>query len=92
MNGQYKACSPFNEPHYSKIETAQLLIEHRADVIALDENHMTPLHLASFSGIPEIVKLLLERGACVTAQDKSCRTPLHLASSWVSTTVVTLVP
>ena len=59
---------------------------------AQDESHMTPLHLASFSGIPEIVGLLLEHGACVTAQDKGGRTPLHLASNWVSATVVTLVP
>ena len=92
VNGQDEARSKSNNPHYGKVETVRLLIEYGADVTAQDESHMTPLHLASFSCIPEIVGLLLERGACVTAQDKSCRTPLHLVSSWVSATVVTLAP
>ena len=92
VNGQYKSSSELNKPHYGKIETVRLLIEHGADVTAQDGSNMTPLHLASFSGTPGIVRLLLEHGACVTAQDKSCKTPLHLASSWVSATVDTPVP
>jgi ankyrin repeat protein len=92
VNEQYKGHTEYNYPYNSKVETVQLLIEHGADVTAQDENHLTPLHLASSSGIPEIVRLLLERGARVTAQDKSRKTPLHLASSWVSATAVTLIP
>jgi ankyrin repeat protein len=91
LDGQYKARTRFHNLHSGKIKTVRLLIEHGADVRAQDGSLMTPLHLASFSGIPEIVRLLLERDACVTAQDKGGRTPLHLASSWVSVTVVTLV-
>ena len=91
VNGQHKTHSINKDPRYSKIEIVRLLIEHGADVIAQDESHVTPLHLASLSWIPEIVGLLLERGACATAKDKRCRTPLHLASSSVSATVVALV-
>ena len=91
MHEQYKGRTKHNNPYDGKVKTVQLLIEHGAEVTAQDERHMTPLHLASSCGIPEIVRLLLERGACVAAQDNSRKTPLHLASSWVSTTAVTLV-
>ena len=90
INGQYKGRLNEWNPFHSKFETALLLVEYGADVTAQDETHLTPLHLASFSGFPEIVGLLLECGASVAAQDESRRTPLHLASSWVSATQVTL--
>ena len=62
-----------------------LLIEHGADVKAQDETQSTPLHMASYSGIPDLVQLLIEHGAGANAQDRdrSQRTPLHLASSRV---------
>jgi ankyrin repeat protein len=63
----------------------QLLIEHGADVTALDEAYFTALHLASSQGSAAVVQLLIEHGADVAAQDGNHRTPLHLASSWVST-------
>ena len=69
-----------------KAETAQVLIEHGADVTMQDKAHSTPLHLASFRGSTETVRLLLQHGADVAVQDENNRTPLHLASSWVSAT------
>lgn len=71
-----------------KAEIVRLLIEKGADVTARDENHSTPLHLASSSGFLESVRLLLEHGARVAVQDRCCRTPLHLASAWVGVTTV----
>ena len=62
----------------------RLLIDHGADVKARDDTGSTPLHMASASGIPELVQLLIEHGADVRGQDRSNRTPLHLASSRVS--------
>lgn len=77
----------------NKVETVRLLIEHGADVTAQDESSLTPLHLASSSGIPNIVQLLLEHGALATAQDRRRKTPLHLVSSWVSTkNCITFLP
>lgn len=67
-----------------RVRAVQLLIQHGAGVTEKDVGYSTALHLASSSGILEIMKLLIERGADVTAQDRSYRTPLHLASSWVS--------
>ena len=69
-----------------KSRTVRLLIDKGADVNAQDETHTTPLHLASYLGLPEIVQLLIECGVDVTSQNWTHRTPLHMASSsWVST-------
>lgn len=68
----------------NKARTMRLLIEHGADVTAQDETLSTPLHMASSSGIPDLVQLLIEHGADANGQDQSHRTPLHLASSRVS--------
>ena len=71
----------------------RLLIEHGADVTAQDESSLTPLHLASSSGIPNIMQLLLEYGTLATAQDRRRKTPLHLALLWVSTkNCITFLP
>ena len=69
----------------------RLLIEHGADVKAQDETQSTPLHMASYSGIPDLVQLLIEHGADSNGQDRSQRTPLHLASSRVSAKITSLV-
>ena len=69
----------------------RLLIEHGADVTAIDEALSTPLHLASSQASSKTVQLLIEHGADVAAQDENHRTPLHLASSWVSAAHVLLL-
>ena len=73
----------------NKARIMRLLIEHGADVKARDETQSTPLHMASYSGIPDLVQLLIEHGAGTNVQDRdrSQRTPLHLASSRVSAKV-----
>ena len=65
-------------------ETVKLLIEHGADVNALDGKHSTPLHLAASSQLAlkgNVVRLLLSHGANVGAKDERDRTPLQIASS-----------
>ena len=62
------------------LKFAQLLIEHGADVNALDGNRKTPLHLASSRGRTRTYAALIEHGADVNAQDQDHSTPLHLAS------------
>ena len=74
-----------------KARTMRLLIEHGADVKAQDETQSTPLHMASYSGIPDLVQLLIEHGADSNGQDRSQRTPLHLASSRVNAKITSLV-
>ena len=62
------------------VETVRLLVEHGADVNALDSSHSTPLHLASLQGVLEAVQILIKHGADVNAQNETNSTPLHGAS------------
>ena len=45
------------------LELARVLIEHRADVKALEVSGLTPLNLAAWRGHAGLIKLLLEHGA-----------------------------
>ena len=55
------------------------LLAHSADVDALNNNHTTPLHLASFWGCTKAARLLLEHGANAHLEDKQGRTPFQVA-------------
>ena len=68
----------------------RLLIEHGADVKAQDETQLTPLHMASYSGIPDLVQLLIEHGVDTNGLDRNQSTPLHQASSRVSAKITFL--
>ena len=58
-------------------EKIPFLLEHGADVDALDDDLSTPLHLAvHYSGV-KAVRPLLEHGANIYARDRNGRTPLH---------------
>ncbi|KAH8980421.1 ankyrin repeat-containing domain protein [Lactarius akahatsu] len=65
----------------NKADTVQLLIRHGADVMARDDTHSTPLHLASSMWSVETIELLIGHGADVNAQNGNLSTPLHLAAS-----------
>ncbi|PWW74723.1 ankyrin, partial [Tuber magnatum] len=62
-------------------DLVKLLLEHGADVDAIDCNQRTPLGQVSLklNGSPKIAKLLLDRGATVETSDWSGMTPLHAA-------------
>jgi uncharacterized protein len=58
---------------------ARLLLEHGADVNAVQEGGFVPLHSAAQNGQIEMVTLLLARGAAVGAQTSDGRTALAFA-------------
>lgn len=62
-------------------ETARFLLEHHANVNAMDSGNETALHYAAFRGRDEIVTLLLAAGANPNARSKSLWTPLMAAAS-----------
>ena len=62
------------------VETVRLLVDHGADVNALDCSHSTPLHLASLQGVLDAVQILIKHGADVNARNETNLTPLHGAS------------
>ena len=54
-------------------DCVKLLIEHNADVDAVDRDGNSGLHLAVLYNHPKIIRLLTERGANVNKQNKVIR-------------------
>ena len=73
------------------LDTMRCLLAHGADVDALDDDHGTPLHLASHHGCVKGARLLLEHGANVHLEDKQGRTPFQVASEQGRTKVIQLL-
>lgn len=80
VNGQIDRDHKYLDTSNMIVETVQLLVDHGADVTALDITHSTPLHLASLQGVLEAMQILIEHGADVKAQNETNLTPLHRAS------------
>lgn len=57
--------------------TAQLLINHGADITIKSADGITPLHAAVDAGNTFIVKLLISKGARVNEKDNEGKTALH---------------
>ena len=62
-------------------DATQLLLEHGADVDVMDDDHSTPLHLASQYGSVRATCLLLEHGANVHLQNNNGHTPCQVSSA-----------
>ena len=64
----------------SNAEVAGVLIEHGAEVEALDWLGRTPLHWAAQFGLVDVADLLIQSGAEVDRQGQDGATPLHWAA------------
>ena len=64
----------------SNTEVAGVLIEHGAEVDALDWSGRTPLHWAAQFGLVDVADLLIQSGAGVDRQENDGSTPLHWAA------------
>jgi len=73
------------------LDTMRCLLARGADVDALDDDHATPLHLASRQGCVKGARLLLEHGANVHLEDKKGRTPFQIASERGRTKITQLL-
>jgi len=58
----------------------RFLLRKGADVNAVRQYQETPLHVAAYLGLLEVVRILVEHGANVNAPAGRGETPLHLAS------------
>ncbi|CAG9939809.1 unnamed protein product [Clonostachys rosea f. rosea IK726] len=66
--------------HIGSLELAELLLEHGADVHALNRQNQTPLHCAAEEkDAAKIVRLLVDKGASLTAAARGGETPLGCA-------------
>ena len=59
------------------LDTLRCLLAHGADVNAVDDRHVTPLHLASEWGCVKGAQILLEHGANVHLEDNEGRTQVR---------------
>jgi len=62
------------------IEGVDLLLQHNADISAVDGQGQTPLHRAARDGELEAVRKLLKKGANMDARDETGWTPVHRAA------------
>jgi ankyrin repeat protein len=69
-----------NAAYHGQVEISRILLQHKADQNALDQDGRTLLHSASKQGNIHLARLLLEHGVDVNVQDNERSTALHLAS------------
>ncbi len=62
-----------------KKEVAELLFYAGADISAIDDENMTPLHRASLFDYKEVIPFFVEKGSDVNAINVYGSTPLHFA-------------
>ena len=79
------SCGQWNTEEFFETATAKdvtACLTDGADVSALGEGSITPLHWAAHSGSPAVVQALLAAGADAMMRAESDITPLHLAANW----------
>ena len=59
------------------VKTAELCLDHGADVNTKKSKETTPLHIAATKGNLDMAELLISRGAGVNMKDGDSKTPLH---------------
>lgn len=59
------------------VKTAELCLDHGADVNTKKSKETTPLHIAATKGNLEMAELLISRGAGVNMKDGDSKAPLH---------------
>ncbi|CAG0899822.1 unnamed protein product [Cyprideis torosa] len=67
--------------HAKSAETAELLIQNGAEVNVKDEDHETPLFVATKNDLHSVVEVLLANGADPNIANRYKRSPLHHATS-----------
>ncbi|KAJ8026830.1 Transient receptor potential cation channel subfamily A member 1-like [Holothuria leucospilota] len=73
------------------VAALELLHCRGIQIEAVDEQIMTPLHLACTHGSTEIVAMLIRNGAAIRCKDEQDNTPLHLACLEGHTEIVKLL-
>jgi ankyrin repeat protein len=81
VNPIWTSEKPLHEAAQRNVETVELLVQHGADVKALNFRLNTPLHLAAAFGKIDVMRFLLERWPEGTRVGNDLgRTPLHVAA------------
>lgn len=75
----------------SRLTSAQVLLDFKADINALTVDKWTPLHYACNVKNYQLVELLVTKGAFINAKTKSGDTPLHFAARAGSYPIIKLL-
>jgi ankyrin repeat protein len=62
-------------------EIVKMLLDHGANVNAIDQHQRTPLHYAAMAGNEDIIRMFLKAGARYDLKDKFGQSPSRLISS-----------
>jgi ankyrin repeat protein len=62
------------------LSLTQHLLEHRAEVNAIDDEGCTPAHKAASLGHADVLALLIRHGAALDVRDGAGMLPLHAAA------------
>lgn len=71
----------------NSLETVKLLLNHGADITAVDSNGRTALHFAAKNPIVDVVKFILDRGLDMERTDDFNLTALSMAAGYGNTEV-----
>lgn len=77
--------------HEGAVKTAELLLDHGADIGWTENDGWPPLMMASQKGSAPMVRLLLSRGAAVNAEEKDGATALWIAAQQGHALVVSML-
>jgi len=67
------------EERAMSIETVKYLVDHGVDVKAAGQYGWTPMHMASYQGLTDVIEYLAGKGADVNQMDAFGQTPLSIA-------------
>ncbi|MDH4271667.1 MAG: ankyrin repeat domain-containing protein [Candidatus Aminicenantes bacterium] len=73
---------------YGRKEAVRVLLQHNADVNAVESHSGTTMHWAAHFNDPEVIDWLLDKGARIDHANQMGRTPLHVAARRGSLDVV----
>jgi len=77
--------------YFGKLDAVKSLIQHGANVNAVNKKNQTALSFAASNGLVDVTRYLLEHGANVNIMDNENNTPLHLAEQGNYKDVVNLL-
>jgi uncharacterized protein len=89
---RYRAAGPRQRPSEDQVlDSVGFVLDHGADVNAVDAAGQTALHAAAAARSADVVELLLKHGERADLKDRDGRTPLDIARRERATSVVELL-
>jgi archaellum component FlaC len=85
------SCSCFLQLQLAALQVARLVLDAGADIDAVDQHLMAPLHYSCANGHLDIVEFAVSAGADMNIADQDGKTPLHTACNWGELRIIQLL-